>query len=414
MNNQNNILIIDDEKEILFIFKELLELNGFKVQVANNGKQGIEIFRSQEFDLVITDIRMPEMDGLEVIKHLKKIDQYIEIIVLTGYATVDVAIKTLKEGRAFNFFNKPVENYDSFLNTIHQAIEKRKLRIRNNLLFTEITQHRDHLEELVSHRTSELEKEISERKKIESELRKAKENAEAANLAKSQFIARISHELRTPMNAIIGLSHLTLETALDDNQKDYVSSIQLAAKKLLSIINEILDFSEIENNKLGIEIQNFNLSDVLDDVLEFYKIEAEKKNISIYLTIDKSIPSTLIGDKVKLQKILTNLTDNAVKFTKKGKIHIKVRMIKKNCEDKVELIFSIIDTGIGIEEDKICEIFEPFTQADGSLSRAYGGTGLGLCICKQMASMIGGRLWVDSLQGHGSSFMFTAKFRYLP
>jgi len=414
MGKQDNILVIDDEKDLLFMFKEMLELEGFRVQVAENGKQGIEIFKSQEFALVITDIRMPEMDGLEVIKCLKKIDQYIEIIVLTGYASVDIAIEALKESRAFGFFNKPIDNFDLFFNTIRQAIEKRKLRVKNNLLFQEVIQHRDHLEELVSQRTSELEKEISERKKTEIQLKKAKENAEAANLAKSQFIARISHELRTPMNAIIGMSHLTLETKLDSNQHEFVSSIQTSARHLLSIINEILDFSEIKENKVGIKILDFNLKNIMENVLEDYKIKAEEKNISINLTVDKSIPPNLIGDEIKLKRILTNLTDNAVKFTKKGKIHIKAELIKKNCEDKVELIFSIIDTGIGIEEEKICEIFEPFTQADGSLSRRYGGTGLGLSICKQMAEMIGGRLWVDSLPGHGSSFMFTARFGYMP
>ncbi|QTA81834.1 Two component system response regulator/histidine kinase [Desulfonema limicola] len=414
MDNQAKILIIDDEKDILVIFKEMLELQGFHVQTANNGKHGIEVFKSHEFDLVITDIRMPEMDGLEVIKCLKELDRYLEIIVLTGYASVDIAIEALKAGRAFDFFSKPVDNYDVFFNTIRQAIEKRKLKIGNNLLLKEVIKHRDHLEEMVSLRTAELEQEISERKKAELELRKAKEKAETANLAKSQFIARISHELRTPMNAIIGLAHLTLETCLDDNQNEYVSSIQAAARKLLFIINEILDFSELENHKTIIENQDFKLSHVLDNILEPYKIQAKEKGIDMNLTIDKSIPEILIGDKIKLQRILTNLTDNALKFTSKGKIIIKAELIKKNSENKVELIFSIIDTGIGIKEEKICEIFEPFTQADGSLSRSYGGTGLGLCICRQMTEMIGGRLWVDSLEGHGSNFMFTAKFGYLP
>lgn len=413
MNKQRRILIIDDEKDILYILEELLETHGFAVQTAINGEQGVELFKSSNFDLVITDIHMPGMDGLEVIKLINELDPYVEIIVLTGYASVNIAIKALKAGRAFDLFNKPIGNYDTLFNTIGQAIEKRNLKIRNELLFNEVKRHRDNLEQLVFKRTSELEKEIAERKKAETELIKAKETAESANMAKSQFIARISHELRTPMNAIIGMAQLTMETSLDSNQSEYLNNIWKSANHLLSIINEILDFSQLIKNKYDIELIEFKLDNVLNNILAPYIKKAQEKQIPIMLTIDKSIPQTLIGDKIKFKRIIAKLLDNAVKFTEKGKILVKANLLKIDSDDKAELIISIVDTGIGIEEEKLSEIFEPFTQADGSLSRAYEGTGIGLSLCRQMAEILGGRLWVDSLKGHGSSFMFTAKFDYM-
>jgi signal transduction histidine kinase/CheY-like chemotaxis protein len=244
------------------------------------------------------------------------------------------------------------------------------------------------------------------------ELMAAKEAAEAAGRSKSEFLANMSHEIRNPMNAIINMTILALRTEITPKQLDYLSKIKSSADSLLGIINDILDYSKIEAGKLEIEEVNFHLDNILDNLSSVVTLRAEEKGIEIRFDTGIDVPTALKGGRLRLEQVLSNLVNNAIKFTEKGEILVSVGVEKKRGH-QVTLKFAVKDTGIGLTPDYKEHLFEPFTQADVSTTRKYGGTGLGLTICKSLVEMMKGRIWVESEPGKGSTFFFTASFGLL-
>ena len=416
------LLVVDDEEALLELFTRKLERLSYKVYQASSGVEALEILSRGDIDVLVTDFKMPGMNGAEIISKAIKIDPMLQSIVVTGYSDLTTAIDVMGAG-AFNYLPKPIDFKELDI-TIQKGLEKRKLLKEVQNQQRQLEEHREILEELVEKRTRALtatnqilEREIEERKRLEISLLEAKVIAENANKAKSEFLANMSHEIRTPMTSAIGLLNLVLDTELLPKQKTYLEMARVSTVVMNNLLNDILDFSKIEAGKLNLESISFDPRKIIASVIDLQHFQADEKGIQLSSAIDDDVPELVIGDPNRLRQIVLNLVSNAVKFTQYGEVIIRCKSATKENEASItmdekhqSLHFSVQDSGIGVDEDQIKLIFEAFTQADSSTTRKFGGVGLGLNICKKLVEMMGGSIWVVSEAGQGSTFNFTCRF----
>ena len=373
-----NVLLVEDDPQMHEVLAEILREDHVCLHGVREGVQATEAVIRTRSDLVLLDLGLPDMNGFEVLTQIKARPevQHVPVIVLTAWNSPADKLRGFELGAA-DYLTKPFD-----------AAELRA-RVRAAL------------------KTKRLQDDLTQANR---ELLAARVAAEASARAKSDFLASMSHEIRTPMNGIIAMAGLLRETPLNNEQQGYVETIYSSSESLLTIVNDILDYSRIESGRLELEQAPFDLRTCVEEALDLLGARAAEKKLDLAYEIESGIPACVVGDVTRLRQVLVNLLSNGIKFTHTGEVILQVKVLRQPPAGQARapwhLHFSVRDTGIGIPVDRLARLFKSFSQADASTTRQYGGTGLGLAICKRLVELMGGKIWVESVCQRGSTFHF--------
>ncbi len=365
------ILLIEDNPGDADLVREYLldaQRGSISLEHAARLSVGLEQLAEHQYDAILLDLGLPDSQGLETFRRIHAQRPEVAVVVLSGFGDETLALEALQEG-AQDYLVKGEIDCKTLERSLRYAVE---------------------------------------RKRIELQLHTAKEAAEAANRAKSAFLANMSHEIRTPLNAILGMTELALGVEISAEVREYLNVVSQSGEALLVLINDILDFSRIEAGKATLEHDPFDLHECIGNTMKSMGVQAHSRGLELACDLHSDVPRAVLGDRGRLRQVITNLVGNAVKFTERGEVVLDVQSesLPKN---RVCLHFAVRDTGIGVPGDKQAAIFEAFEQADSNANRRFGGTGLGLAISNRLVQLMGGRLWVDSQVGSGSTFHFTCE-----
>lgn len=371
---EHRILVVDDEKEIReMLFKMLTRLGGFRVEMARDGEEALEQIEQDKFDLVLTDLKMPKKDGLQLVSDIAKRNPEILTVLMTGHGTIDSALEAMKRG-ASDYLTKPL-NLEEMVVRLRKVLDERQRFVKLRDFATQ--------------------------------LEKANQELRRIDQMKSEFVSIASHELRTPLATIKTAIQLILKEKageVNETQKKFLLMAESNINRLTNILNDLLDLSRIESGRVEMQCKEMDVRVSIDSILSSFKPQADQKSIQLHMEVEKDLPF-VYGDQEKIEQILTNLIGNAIKFTQEGgKVDVFAKLLNGG---RNNVAISVRDSGIGIPEDQHEKVFEKFFQVEGSLHRSVSGTGLGLAITKGLVEALQGKIWVESELDKGSTFTFT-------
>jgi len=392
IEQKSHILVVDDELKVLEMIRFFLEKSGYQASTVNCAESAYQLLDQHKIDVILTDVNMPGEDGIKFLAKVHKLLPDVPVILMTGYAQLQIAVDAIKNG-AFEFICKPFD-----LQHLSQVLDK---ALEFSRLHHLEKRYRAELEETVALRTNEL-------KSALAQLDKTRKLLLDASTQKNEFMTTITHEMRTPMNGVIGALDLMSESDLAGAPREYLLLARQAADNMMALINQLLSFSDRVNNVVVESHDILNLWSFLEELVQDYRDRSAAKGLELDTTIDTDVPSRVVCDSEHLSQLLHILLGNAVKFTDNGEISLNVS-VEQHDDKSAHIHFSVKDSGIGIPDEMLERIFDPFIQVDGSITRKFGGTGLGLSIAQQIAQLLGGRIWVASTLGEGSIFHFCMK-----